>query len=148
MSTPNDKCIDVCNELLRGERSAIETYNMAIKKHGDNPRLDELRRIRDEYQLAVGVLERNVREMGGEPDDDSGAWGMFAKAVQGSANLFGSESAVESLERGEKKGLSDYEDALENDDVMINCKDLFRTELIPKIRHHIETLERLENSLD
>lgn len=148
MSEINEKCIKVCNELLRGERSAIETYDMAIKKHGDNPRLNELRRIRDEHVAAVGKLEKNIRDMGGEPGDDSGAWGLFAKAVQGTANLFGDESAVESLKKGEEKGLDDYEDALKDEDVMVSCKSLFQMQLIPNIKHHIQTLDRLEDSLD
>lgn len=148
MSNQNEKCIEVCNSLLRGERSAVETYTMALEKHGDNPRLGELTRIRDEHVAAVSALEMNIRSMGGEPEDQSGAWGVFAKAVQGSANLFGAESAVESLQQGERMGLGDYEHALENNDVKLGCKDMIRTQLIPRTKHHIQTLDRLEDSLD
>jgi hypothetical protein len=48
-----DHCIDVCNRLLRGERSAVETYDKAIEKYGSEPAAATLRRIRDEHALAV-----------------------------------------------------------------------------------------------
>lgn len=137
-------CIDTCNKLLRGEISAVETYRMAIDKHSDSPAAVELSRICDEHSRAVSVLKSNVIQMGGEPDTTSGAWGVFANTVQGTANLFGAESAVESLQRGEQAGLLDYEGALEDDKVMEGCKELIRTDLLPSTKKHIAVLEKLE----
>ncbi len=140
-----EHCIKVCNELLRGERSAVETYSQAIEKHGKAPMIGELGTIRDEHAESVSRLTANVRQMGGEPDTDSGAWGAFAKTVQGAANLFGADSAVASLQRGEEKGRSDYDDALADPKVMDGCKAMIRDELLPRVHRHIATLERLEN---
>lgn len=138
-------CIDVCNRLLRGERSAIETYDKAIEKYGDKPVLTDLRRIREEHADAVAKLESNVLSMGGTPDTGSGAWGAFANTVQSTANLFGAGSAIEALESGEEAGASDYKYALEDDEVMDSCKGLIRNSLLPQTEAHISQLKILQD---
>lgn len=139
----NDHCIDVCNSLLRGELSAVETYTQAIERYHDHPVIAELQQIRGEHAQSAARLTENVRAMGGKPNEDSGAWGVFAKAVQGAANLFGAGSAIESLESGEKSGRADYGDALEDSEVMPECKTMIRNELLPRVERHIATLNRL-----
>jgi uncharacterized protein (TIGR02284 family) len=143
--TTTEHCIDVCNRLLRGERSAVETYNQAIERFTDSPARPELERIRTEHHEAVNRLIQSVREMGGTPDESSGSWGVFARGVQGAANLFGAGSAVSNLQNGEEHGRSDYEDALQDEDVMPEHKAMIRDELLPRIQRHISTLERLED---
>ena len=147
MEDTQTNCIDVCNSLLRGELSAVETYSQAITKYSGKPVLGELQRIRSEHAQSAARLTENVRSMGGKPDTDSGAWGVFAKAVQGAANLFGADSAIESLQRGEEKGREDYQDALENEDVMAECKTMIRNELLPRIERHLSALARLEDAV-
>ena len=142
-STINQDCIDVCNRLLRGELSAVETYGQTIRKFEGDPAIESLRQIQSEHQYAAELLRANVVTMDGEPSTDSGAWGAFAKSVQGVAKLFGESSALRGLKQGEEHGLEDYEDALEDDDVMQSCKELIRSELMPRTRRHIETLQRL-----
>lgn len=144
MNDLTESCIKACNSLLRGELSAVETYAQAIRKYSDLPISEDLRTIRTEHVNSAQILSSNVREMGGEPENDSGSWGVFAKAVQGAANLFGADSAIESLKRGEESGRNDYESALKSDDVMESCKDMIRDRLLPPIHAHIATLEALE----
>ena len=143
----NKPCIDICNSLLRGELSAVETYSQAIDKYAGNPVIRELQRIRSEHVASASRLSANVRSMGGTPENGSGAWGVFAKAVQSAANLFGAESAIESLQRGEEKGRKDYQEALLDDEVMPECKQLIRDELLPKVIDHVAVLERLEDAV-
>lgn len=104
----NQHCIKVCNRLLRGEISAVDTYGQAMVKYASSTVAAELRRIREEHSESVRRLTDNVREMGGEPEIDAGAWGMFATVVQVAANLFGEGSAMESLQQGEEMGRKDY----------------------------------------
>lgn len=144
MKTITESCIKVCNSLLRGEISAIETYQQVIDKHPDSPVVDELRQIREEHSQAADLLAEHVRDMGGEPERTSGAWGSVTTAIQGTANLFGADSAIGSLQRGEEIGRRDYQDALTDDDVMSESKILIRDELLPATVRHIATLERLE----
>ncbi len=138
-----EKCIDVCNRLLRGERSAVETYQLAIEKYSDEPSIGTLHGIKEDHIASVELLETNVISMGGSPDDDSGAWGTFATTIQSTANLFGESSAISSLKMGEEAGRSDYEAALNDDDVMPGCKELIRNSLLPKIDLHISKLDQV-----
>lgn len=140
----HEECIDVCNGLLRGERSAIETYDKAIEKFSDEASAPKLRKLRETHTQAVQILENQVCQMGGTPDNDSGAWGTFANTVQSAANLLGEGSAVNALQQGERHGRSSYEDALENDDVVMTCKETIRTKLLPNCRENVQVLEELE----
>lgn len=144
----NEECIKICNSLLRGELSAVETYGKAIAKYPATPVTAELTRIQSEHRDSANKLAANVREMGGEPETDSGAWGTFATAIQSAANLFGAESAIESLQKGEVHGRDEYRDAIESDDVMDACKTMICTELLPRVDVHIDVLERLEEVVD
>jgi hypothetical protein len=141
-----EHCIDICNKLLRGERSAVETYDQAIRKFGDEPVLGELSRLRDHHLEAVTTLEENVRSMGGSPDESAGAWGAFANTVQGAANFFGAGSALEALQKGEQSGQGDYQNALEDEEVMPECKNLIESRLLPRTTEHIALLERLQKA--
>ncbi|MCI5066244.1 PA2169 family four-helix-bundle protein [bacterium] len=147
MTTTNEECIQKCNELLRGELSAIETYEQALERIDEHPEATTLRRILTDHRRNAVALEKNVRGMGGEPATDSGMWGTFAKAVQGTAKIFGDSTAVTALKSGEKHGMEGYEKALESDEVKSECKTLIRTELLPRQVEHISTLERVEATL-
>ncbi len=81
--------------------------------------------------------------MGGTPSTDSGAWGVFAKANQGVAKIFGESSALEGLRKGEEHGLREYTEALVDDDVMLACKEMIRNELLPRTQRHLDTLDIL-----
>jgi uncharacterized protein (TIGR02284 family) len=146
MNATIDHCISICNKLLRGEISAVETYEQAIEKHSDSFAASELQRIHSEHINAVNRLSAHVSEMGGEPDTTSGAWGTFANAVQGAANMFGEESAIKGLKTGEESGLDDYQDALRDNEVLPDTKNMIREELLPATASHISTLERLEEA--
>ena len=150
MTTINhtENCIELCNKMLRGERSAVETYTTAIDKFDKHPGLTGLLKIRDEHRLSVNELEEQIRTMGGTPDKNSGTWGTFANLIQSAANLFGEESAVEALKKGEEKGLNDYQDALAGDCLLPTSRKLYVTALIPRIREHIAALDRIEDQLD
>ena len=134
------------NSLLRGEISAAETYRMAIDKAGDSQsnaaNVGLLREIQEEHGRAAQGIRDRIRELGGEPSDSSGAWGAWAKTVQGTMNLFGDASALKSLKEGEEHGLKDYEDALNDQNLPADCQALIRG-LIPRQRQHITTLDGL-----
>src|SRR5436190_3772391 len=101
--------VEQLNSFLRGEISAVETYQMALAK------IDHVSTVRDEllvnlksHQDRVMMLQDAIRALGGEPATTSGPWGAFAKAVEGGAKVFGEKAAVYALEEGEDHGLDDY----------------------------------------
>jgi uncharacterized protein (TIGR02284 family) len=141
-----EKCIDVCNSLLRGEISAIETYQQAIEKFDEGSEAAELRNIKSDHIESAKTLTEHIHKLGGEPVDDSGIWGMFAKAVEGGAKLFGENSALAALKQGEETGRSQYESAIDNEDVMSDFKPVIKSELLPRQIKHIRQLDTIMNS--
>lgn len=140
-----DECIDVCNSLLRGELSAVETYQQAMEKFKDQPEFSTLQQIRADHEDSVAALRTHLTEMGAEAATDSGAWGGFAKAVEGSAKLLGESPALAALSAGEEHGINEYKSALENPDVMQDIKGVIRTRLLPSLDRHVTVLEGLRN---
>jgi hypothetical protein len=108
-----DKNVDTLNSLLRGEISAVETYDQAIEKLNDDAAVaQQLLQCRSSHEQRVMVLRSEVARRGGEPADGSGPWGSFAKLVEGGAKAFGKKAAIAALEEGEDHGLRQYRDDL------------------------------------
>ncbi|QJE95103.1 DUF2383 domain-containing protein [Luteolibacter luteus] len=137
------ECIEVCNSLLRGEISAVETYDQAIEKFREEPERSALEGIRSDHQRSVGRLRQHLIDMGAEPATDSGAWGSFAQAVEGTAKALGQSPALAALEQGENHGIDEYEEALRNSNVMEEIKIVIRQDLLPALSSHVATLDRL-----
>ncbi|OWK42107.1 DUF2383 domain-containing protein [Fimbriiglobus ruber] len=138
--------VDALNQLLKGEISAVETYEQAIEKFAGKPGASDLRRIRDEHVHAVSTLKHRVTQFGGEPTTSSGTWGTFAGAVTGTAKVIGPDTVISALKKGEEHGISEYEAAIANADVNQECKVMFRSEFLPNCRRHITELEGLAKS--
>ena len=139
MATP----VDTLNSLLRGELSAIETYKQALAKDGDNISPGELRRIHDEHRQAATILADHIQQHGGQPDRTSGAWGSFAKAVEGTAKLFGNAAALKALKEGEEHGIKEYQEALTKRELPGDCAVLIESKLLPNAMAHVPALDRL-----
>ncbi|MES2657986.1 MAG: DUF2383 domain-containing protein [Verrucomicrobiota bacterium] len=138
-----DSCIFVCNKLLRGELSAIETYSQALEKFDREPENATLEQIRLEHEENAELLREHLSQMGAVPDTDSGAWGSFAKAVEGTAKLLGESAALAALIEGEQHGIREYEEALDDPGVMEEAKTSIRETLLPCLSDHVTTLELL-----
>ncbi len=138
-----EKGMSCLNALLRGELAATETYQQALAKVGNDTGSTELRRLHDEHREAANTLRQHIRDHGGTPDHGSGAWGAFAKSVEGTAKIFGQTAAMKALKEGEEHGISDYEKALKDDSLSADCKSLISGRLLPQTRAHIPALDRL-----
>jgi uncharacterized protein (TIGR02284 family) len=134
---------DSLNSLLRGEISATETYNQALEKFAGQPAEAELRRLRDEHREAANSLRQHVHLHGGDPSTGSGAWGTWAKLVEGTAKLFGVTAALKALKEGEEHGVKSYQAALRDDDLTADCKGLISAQLLPRTQAHIPVLDQL-----
>lgn len=132
------------NSLLRGEMAAIETYRMALDKLEDSqePGVAELQAMRRDHRDAADALWHHMEQKGERPSDTSGAWGTFAKAVEGTAKLFGNAAALKALKEGEEHGLKEYEEALHDNGLTSEVQSLVRG-FIGRQRSHIQVLDRL-----
>ncbi len=134
---------ETINGLLRGELAAVETYKQALAKLGDAPGALELRRIEAEHRQAVHLLRQQLKRRDGAPDTNSGAWGVWASAVEGTAKLLGNAVALKALKQGEEYGAASYEKALEDENLDDECKMLLTSTLLPQTRAHVPILEKL-----
>jgi uncharacterized protein (TIGR02284 family) len=143
-----DRTIDQLNSLLRGEISAVETYRQAIEKVDDEHASDAtaLRGVAQEHGEAAQALREEIRRLGGEADESSGAWGAWAKTVEGTAKLFGDAAALKALKEGEEHGLKDYREAL--GDVDEPARVLISTRLIPNQVRHVAVLDGMIAKFD
>jgi uncharacterized protein (TIGR02284 family) len=138
--------IDQLNSFLRGERSAVETYNQAIEKLEDEPNIQQrLRMLRDSHSARVVELSSRIRALGGKPDETSGAWGGFAKLVEGGAKLFGKSAAISALEEGEDHGKKLYSDNLK--DLSTETAEFIRAQIMPEQRRTHDTLSAIEHQM-
>jgi len=139
----HDANCDTINTLLLGELAAVETYDQAMEKLEDQHILADLERFREEHARAVRVLREQIVNHGGEPVECTGPWGAFAAVVAGTEHIGSPATALLALRQGEEHGINGCEDALGNEAVAFECKEAIRTELLPRLRGHVEELNRL-----
>ncbi|HEY5141259.1 MAG TPA: DUF2383 domain-containing protein [Methylococcales bacterium] len=138
--------IETLNKFLKDELSATETYQQALDKLGEEAgpsESEDLVPIYEAHKEAVSSLQALISRLGGTPCEDSGAWGTWAKIVQGGANMLGKEVALKSLQGGEKSGAEAYEEALQETELSADIRSLIETKLLPAQQAHIRTLDRL-----
>ena len=109
MATSSENTVDQLNSFLRGELSAVETYQQAIGRLPSSVNRGLLEECRRSHQRRAGLLAQEIQRLGGEPAKSSGAWGAFAKLVEGGAQVFGESMAIAALEEGEDHGRDDYQ---------------------------------------
>jgi hypothetical protein len=138
--------VDALNELLRGELSAVESYDKAILALGDEPNVSgNLRECRASHEARADRLSRAILQVGGEPARAPGAWGPFAKVIAGGARTLAWETVIRTLEQGEDHGLKDYKDALPRLD--LGLQRLVSSELYPQQVHTHGVLSALKRGL-
>jgi uncharacterized protein (TIGR02284 family) len=138
-----DKAIDQLNSMLRGEISAVETYTQASRKIEAERAGDAslLRQIEQEHGRNAQLIREEIKRLGGEADNASGVWGVWAKSVESIATLLGDAATLKALKEGEEHGLRDYKDAIEKLDG--GSRDLVERLLIPAQNRHIALLDEL-----
>jgi CBS domain-containing protein len=129
--------------LVRGELSAVETYKLALTKVGGEAAGDELRRIEREHEEAVDLLLESLRRRGAPPPKNSGLRGKWSRAFEAAAMLVGRKAAIRALKQGEAHGLHGYEDALKDESLDPEVRELIRARLLPQAREHIPALDRI-----
>ncbi len=133
---------DALKSLLRGEMSAVETYEKALEKIDGYAGGPQLRQIHADHTQAVSLLRDMLIRYQGETPTSSGPWGAFANTIQAAANLFGDASALKSLKEGEEHGIKSYEAALNDAAVAEDAKAMSRT-LLARCQAHLPVLDAL-----
>ena len=140
--------VEQLNSFLRGELSAVETYRMALDKlDATSPSRREIEACMASHQERVSALRDAIVQLGGKPSDSSGPWGVFAKAVEGTAKAFGDKAAISALEEGEDHGLRDYKDELDDDDLDIQSRALLTSRLLPAQQQTHDRISALKHMM-
>ncbi|HEY9684892.1 MAG TPA: DUF2383 domain-containing protein [Oculatellaceae cyanobacterium] len=121
--------IDRLNGFLRGEISAVETYNQVMEKSDCASLRETLAICQVDHAKRVQILKNRIEELGGVPAESSGIWGAVARLFEAGAAAFGVRAALDMLEEGEDHGIESYRSQmfkLEPDDLR-----LVETQLLP-----------------
>src|SRR5437868_4747194 len=102
--------IETLNSCLRGGLAAGASDRAALARARAPENQAELEACLASHQRRVEALRRQVRALGGEPAESAGAWGAFARLMEGGAAAAGDEAAIALLEEGEDRGLKLYLD--------------------------------------
>ncbi len=140
--------VDQLNSFLRGELSAVETYRMALDKLDvGSPARIEVESCLASHQERVAALQEAIVTVGGKPAESSGPWGAFAKAVEGTAKVFGDKSTISALEEGEDHGLRDYRDELDDEDLDPQSRTMLTGRLLPAQQTTHDRIQSLKQRL-
>lgn len=133
------------NVLLGCELSAVEIYNLAISRVGDEHAEEsfELSRLAIEHQTQSNLLKEEIRRRGGKARAGAGDWSPYAQAIAGAENLFSDVVALGALKEGELRGLEEYRSVLADGTLDGLTRRLLNDRLIPGKERHIATLDAL-----
>tara|TARA_R110002096_G_scaffold433887_2_gene653731 strand:- start:40458 stop:40988 length:531 start_codon:yes stop_codon:yes gene_type:complete len=137
--------IEELNSFLRGERSAVETYNQCIYKLDNAQIAKQLQTLKTSHLERVKRLTEEIAKRGGEPQTDSGVWGSFAKIIEGGASILGEKAALSVLVEGEDHGLNDYRDTM--NDLSLEARKLVAGYLLPEQMRTREALGTVKSSM-
>ena len=124
-----DETVETLGDFLRGEIAALETYRQALEKIDDPDIRSTLSECLREHEGRADGLRNRIVSMGGQAPDSPGAWGGFAKLVEGGAGLVGVSAAIAALEEGEDRALEMYRRKLASVDE--DTRDFVERELLP-----------------
>ena len=145
MATPNEDVVGKLNSFLRGEISAVETYRQALDKITDPAIRAQLQSCEQDHEQRIELLRERISELGGTPERSSGAWGVWAKLVQGGGNLLGDKTALQALEEGEDHGLNDYRRDL--DELDGETRSWVESNILPMAERTHGTLSTLKRTV-
>ena len=140
------KSLHHLNSLLRGEIAAVETYRQAIPSVSVAVAKSELVACEKSHQQRVDQLKNRIATLGGKPAAGSGAWGSFAKLIEGGAKLIGVRAAIAALEEWEDRGMADYQRDLS--DLDFDSRKLVEDELRPAQERTHRAMSALKAAMD
>jgi uncharacterized protein (TIGR02284 family) len=140
-----EESIEQLNSFLRGEISAVETYQQALERIEDPSIKTTLQDCLRSHETRTSTLRSYIQKLGGIPAEGSGAWGAFAKLVEGGATAFGTNAAIAALEEGEDHGLRDYRSGIDKLDSA--SRQFFETEVFSTQRETHRVMSTLKKTL-
>lgn len=146
-NTKSNKNVAQLNSFLRGERSAVEAYRIALGQLAlGSAHRELLQRCLESHQLRADKLVTRILLLGGAPSTDSGAWGTFTGAIEKTAASLSETAALAALESGEDHGLADYQRDVE--ELSPEVQGIVNADLLPAQADTKEKMSSLMRSLE
>lgn len=130
------------DDLIRGEMAAVRSYTTALKDLKDSKERAALEMIKKEHENAVSKLKSFSTIDVLEDSKSSGAWGTFATTWTAGAKLMGNDMALKALIQGEEHGISEYKEALADENIKEELKQMIKTQYLPQQDTHIKTIKK------
>ncbi len=133
------------NGLLHCELSAVEIYNLAISRVGDDYAEESfaLSRLAVAHQTQSNLLRDAIHRRGGKVKAGGFDWEPYARAIADAPTIFGDVMALEALKEGEMRGLELYRAALTDETMDAPGRELLIATLIPGKERHLVILDEL-----
>lgn len=135
------------NGYLRGELAAVDTFCMALDRLGLSPSARrDLKRCARSHAARAAFLRDEITQREAIPATSSGAWGWFARALEGGARIVGVKTVIALLEHGEARGLARYQASVAK--LGPASRDDARTRLLRAQRASYATIAALTRKID
>lgn len=130
-----ENSITMLEHLIALDFDALEAYDTAIRRLSD----DELRRqfaaFREDHERHIRELQPVVRELGGDPPNESDYKGVLAKGRVTLADLAGDKGVLHAMKTNEDDTNTAYERARGRPDVPDYVHDLLARNQADEHRH-------------
>ena len=95
--------------------------------------------------MACSAAKGTGAALRGRPSETSGAWGSFARLVEGGAKTFGDKAAISALEEGEDHGLKLYRNDVAKLDPV--ARTFIETDVLPAQERTHRALSSLKHTI-
>lgn len=138
---------EAMKDLVRGIRSANETYVQVLKDFGSDASMDDLRKISSEHKENARIILNEAKAQNIDVPESSGVWGTWAEAVTGAAKVINKKMALKALREGEEHGLKQYTELQSKRDIPESLRNSLTAKLIPRQKMRIDTLNSMIDSM-
>lgn len=135
------KTSNICNSLIKGELSAIESYTLAIEGFANDSREKSLADIRADHVANEKLLREIAGRHGAKLLSSLSPRFSFANKVKGTMALLGPALVLIVLKQVEEYRLRQYEKSFNDNGLNEELKTLIRNTLLPAQRRHLIELE-------
>jgi len=97
------------------------------------------------HEERARLLMEAIQGRGGEPANDSGAWGSLVRLIERSATAIGEKAAIAALEEGEDHGRDDYLRDLDN--LEPSARQLIEFTILPEQRRTHDAIKAVKRAL-
>lgn len=139
----SDKTKAKIEEIIRGQRSAVEAYRSINDKIGADPKMDPLKTYSADHIKATQYFTEYATARGMEVPDSSGAWGTWVKFTTEAAKTFGDTASLKILKEGEEHGLKMFREIADDDNVDPSVRSTLKNHFIPTQKSHVKGIEYL-----